>query len=95
MNLCEQVLYHALGYREKGSSTTRQGDQGEALCPPTRCPPRTGTPLKMRIGSRLEALPHCRSDSSACGEGSGHRGEPGGKGEYEKSPLPRSANGMP
>jgi hypothetical protein len=28
MNVCEQVLYHAHGGGEKGSST-----QGEALCP--------------------------------------------------------------
>ena len=33
MNLCEQVLYHAHGCGEKGISTTRQGAQGEALCP--------------------------------------------------------------
>ena len=38
MHLCEQVLYHAHGYGEKGSSTTRQGAQGEALCLPPRCP---------------------------------------------------------
>jgi hypothetical protein len=48
----------------------------------------------MKMVSRLEALQHGRGASSACGGGSGHRGEPGGEGVVEeKTPCPGQQTG--